>query len=271
MKQQSSMGVDLLRTANWFRWRAFGLHFLASAVVLAVVLTILYWGWYAWPGYYLVGAINIALIMVVVDVGMGPVATLVVANPKKPRMELRRDLTIIVLMQLLALSYGTLTLWSGRPLFYTYSYDRLEVVPASAISEIELNRARSENPAFAPGLFDRPRWVWAPLPEDEDARQSIIGGAIFGIGKDVIEMPRFYKPFDQAKTAMREQLKTVNTLRGLSKPERTRLAQTVAEMGPADKIGTMFFDGPARSAVAVLDRETLEIKAILKKELKGSN
>lgn len=259
-------GRDPSDLAKGFRAKAFTLHFLASLVVLSLVVTVLYLGWYSWPGYYLVGAANIALIMVVVDLGLGPVATLVIANPKKPRTEFRRDLALIVLVQLLALGYGTLTLWGGRPLFYTFSSDRLELVPASAIDDEQLDLARASNPAFVPGLFDRPRWVWAPLPEDEASRQAIVGGAVFGTGKDVIEMPRFYKPFDEAKSALREQLKTIDALRGLSKAEKTRLTPLVAEIGPDDKIGTMFFDGPSRSAVAVLDRETLEIKAILKRD-----
>lgn len=249
-----------------FRVRAFYLHFLASAVALTIVLGVLYAVWYGWPGWYLVGALPVAAIMVMVDVGLGPLATLVIANPSKPRTEFRRDLTVILLIQVLALGYGTLTLWKGRPLYYAFSIDRLEVVSASDIDEQEMEAARNENPAFVPGPFSAPRWVWAPLPKDEDERKRIVESAVFAGGKDVVQMPRYFKPYEQAHTAIRAQLKPIEEIRGLTKTEKERLAPQFAPLGGPDKIGALLFDGPSKNAVAVMDRESLEIKAILKRE-----
>src|SRR5690349_18721712 len=104
-----------------FRFKAFGLHLLGSTCLLALALGALYLGWYRWPGWYLAGAVTVALMMSGVDVVLGPMLTLLVANPRKPRRELARDISIIVAMQLLAAGYGILTLWNGRPLYYTYS------------------------------------------------------------------------------------------------------------------------------------------------------
>lgn len=250
-----------------FRARAFSLHLLSSAIALTLVVGILYLGWYAWPAWYLVGALPVAAIMVMVDVGLGPLATLVIANPAKPRAEFRRDVAIIVLIQLLALGYGAFTLWKGRPLFYTFSMDRYEVVSASDIDDQDLDVARKENPTFVPGLFSAPRWVWAPLPENEKERKDIVESALFATGKDVINMPRYFKPFEQAHFAIRAQLKPIEEVRGLTKTEKEMLAPRVAELGEPDKaVGAILFDGPSKSAVAVVDRETLEIKAILKRE-----
>src|SRR5579884_2976324 len=47
-----------------FRFKAFRLHLLGSVCLLAVLLGGLYFGWYRWPGWYLAGAVKIALIMV---------------------------------------------------------------------------------------------------------------------------------------------------------------------------------------------------------------
>lgn len=249
-----------------FRAKAFSLHVLASALALAIVLGSLYAICYAWPAWYLVGALPVAAIMVMVDVGLGPFATLVIANPNKSRAEFRRDLIVILAVQLLALGYGTLTLWKGRPLYYTFSVDRLEVVSASDIDEQDMEAARNENPAFVPGPFSAPRWVWAPLPEDENERKRIVESAVFAGGKDVVQMPRYFKPYEQAHSAIRAQLKPIEEIRGLTKTEKERLAPQFESLGGPDKIGALLFDGPSKNAVAVMDRESLEIKAVLKRE-----
>ncbi len=246
-----------------FRAKAFSLHLLVSASVLTLVLATLYLGWYHWPGWYLVGAVKVAVVMAMVDVGLGPLATLVVANPKKPRVEFRRDLSIIAFIQIVALAYGTSTLWNGRPLFYTFSADRLEVVQASAIDDGEIDLARSENPAFVPSWHSLPEWVWAPLPADQEERTRIVESAL-QIGKDVIAMPRYFRPWEQGASDLRAQLKAINELSGISKKRKAQLEQKMAELGdPPERNGTILFDGRGVQAVAVFDRSSLELRAIL--------
>src|SRR5215472_15827725 len=101
-----------------FRLKAFGLHLLGSVSALFLVLGSLYLGWYRWPAWYLAGVLHVVGIVVMVDLVLGPTLTLIVANPGKPRAELARDISIIVAVQLLALSYGSFALWGGRPLYY---------------------------------------------------------------------------------------------------------------------------------------------------------
>lgn len=248
-----------------FRARAFAMHLFVSAIVLSVVLGLLYVGWYRWPGWYLLGALPVAAVLVAVDLGLGPLATLVVANPRKPMSELRRDVLIIVVIQISALVYGATTLWNGRPLFYTFSADRFEIVSASDIDGDELEAARRENPEFVPDVFSRPRWVWAPLPGDPEERQRVVQSAVLA-GKDVIAMPKYFRPFEEARASIKEHLKTPKDLQGIPKAEIERLTPKLNEYGAFDKVGLMLFDGPSKKAIAVVNRETLEILAIVKRE-----
>src|SRR6267378_7477920 len=98
-----------------FRLKAFGLHLSASATLLTLILGSLYLGWYRWPGWYLTGVLHVVVILAIVDLALGPTLTLIVANPRKPRRELTRDIGIIVTVQIAALVYGAATLWHGRP------------------------------------------------------------------------------------------------------------------------------------------------------------
>ena len=247
-----------------FRLKAFGLHLLASAGALTLVVGGLYFGWYRWPGWYLSGVLHVVGIAVVVDLVIGPTLTLIVSSPVKPRRELARDIAIIVTVQLAALVYGTATLWSGRPLYYTFSVNRLEFVQASDIENAERALALRQNPSLAPHWYSRPRWVWAPLPDDADEAMRIVTGAIFGTGKAIIEMPRYFKPWEQGLPQLRDQLMRLEDLKFFSKPEKQTLRALMSARGlPVNERNTMIMWGASRRLLAVFDPTTLHIVAIL--------
>src|SRR6202453_538971 len=178
-----------------FRLKLFSLHLLSSAAVLTLVLGSLYLGWYRWPGWYLTDVTRVIVVMVCVDVVLGPTLTFIIANQKKLRRELTRDIGIIVALQLCALTYGSVQLWNGRPLYYAYSEGVLQLVQAYDIEDNEATLGRLQNPSLAPHWYSLPRWIWAPLPEDPETRNQIFTAAISG-GDDVISMPRYFKPWE---------------------------------------------------------------------------
>jgi hypothetical protein len=243
------------RNAMPIRLRAFGLHLLASACLLSLIVLGLYAGWYYWPGWYLMGAENIVGIMVLVDVGLGPLATLVVASPQKPRRELVRDISLIVLVQLAALGYGAHTLWQGRPLYYVFSLDRAEIVIAADFDEDVIETARKQGAAIIPDWSSRPMWIWAPLPDDAETRGNIIASAITG-GHDVTSRPEYFRPLAEGAAAMRERYLPVQSLIGsgglLAESDyRARLA----EIGRAEAdLGALPIDGRTRYGTMIFDR-----------------
>ncbi len=246
-----------------FRFTAFGLHLLGSACALTLVLGTLYLGWYRWPGWYLSSALHVVGIVVLVDLVIGPTLTLIVANPAKPRRGLARDIAIIVTVQLAALVYGFTTLWLGRPLYYTFSVDRLELVQASDLKEPDIALGRKMNPALAPYWYSVPQWIWAPLPDNPDEAQKIVGGTLFG-GADVIQMPRYFRPWEQGLPQLRKQLKTIDEMKYFSRVEKAKLksAMTAASL-PTGEADTMILWGGGRRVLAVFDPRTLRIQALL--------
>ncbi|MGH8220680.1 MAG: hypothetical protein ACREUT_19275 [Steroidobacteraceae bacterium] len=245
-----------------FRLKAFGLHLSSSVGILSVILGALYLGWYDWPGWYLAGAARIVLIMILVDAALGPLMTLIIASPSKSARELARDIGVIVTVQLIGLAYGTLTLWHGRPLYYAFSVDRLQLVQASDISSKERALANKLNPRFSPAWYQRPRWVWAPLPDDPKERQKIVESSIFG-GDDVIDMPRYFKPWKQCETQLRQHLRKIGIL-PFSRDEHAELARKAKALSLAsDAPDALLFTGPGHSLVAIFDTRTLQIRAIL--------
>jgi hypothetical protein len=227
-----------------FRLRFFGGHLAASACALGLVLGGLWLGWYRYPGWYLAGALGVLPVLVSVDLALGPLITLLIANPAKPRRELARDITMIAVVQLVALVYGAGTLWQGRPLYYAFSEDRLQLVQASDLSAQEIALARQSNPALAPYWYSLPRWVWAPLPASQEERTRIMASAVAG-GDDVIQMPRYFRPWQEGLPALRAQLATVDGQKDMR--VQVRRAQLLARMQaaglPADRPEWLLFSG----------------------------
>ena len=250
-----------------FRLKAFALHVLASIGVLSLVLGGLYLGWYRWPGWYLSGALGVVPILIGVDVALGPLATLLIANPAKPRRELARDIACIALVQLAALVYGATTLWGGRPLYYAFSEDRLQMVQAIDLRPAEIERARQENPALAPHWYSRPRWVWAPLPGDRVERQRIIDSARAG-GDDVVDMPRYFRPWTEGLPALRGQLKNAE---GVARND-VRLRKRAASIGrgiaatslAADQAVALLLTGKSTPMVAVFNPQDLRLMTVMR-------
>jgi hypothetical protein len=246
-----------------FRLKAFALHLTGSACALTLVIGGLYLGWYRFPGWYLTGVVHVVAIVLMVDLALGPTLTLVVANPAKSRRQLTLDIGAIVTVQLVALIYGAVTLWLGRPLYYAFSVDRLEIVQANDLEADEIARGQRENPTVAPHWYSLPRWIWAPLPDDPEEAGKIVMSAPFG-GKDVTQMPRHYRPWEQGLPKLREKLARVDDIKELSKSERQDLHTRMTQQGLApDERNAILLWGDIRRVLVVFDPNTLRIKAML--------
>ncbi len=247
-----------------FRLKAFALHLTGSACALTVILGGLYFGWYRWPGWYLTGVAQVVLILLTVDLALGPTLTLIVANPAKTRRQLARDIGAIVTVQLAALVYGAVTLWLGRPLYYTFSVDRLQMVQANDLEADEIALGQRQNPNLAPHWYDLPRWIWAPLPENPEEATKIVMATPIG-GKDVVQMPRYFKPWEQGLSTLREKLTRVDDIKELSKSERQDLHRRMSQQGLApDERNALLLWADVRRVLVVFDAGTLRIRVMLK-------
>ena len=112
------------------RLKAAGIHFGWSVLLAVLAALLVFLVWYPYPYRDISGGRDLFLLVVAVDVIMGPLLTLTVFNPKKPRAELRRDLALIVVLQLAALGYGLYTVAVARPVHLVFEISRFVVVHA---------------------------------------------------------------------------------------------------------------------------------------------
>ncbi len=234
-----------------YRLKALGWHFCASAGLLLLVVGTLYLGWYRWPGWYLAGMLKVLPITVGVDAALGPLLTFIIANPTKPLRDLARDVAVIAVVQLIALAYGSLTLWHGRPLYYVYSGRELSVVQATEMEPAEVALGQEANPGLAPHWYSLPRWIYAP---------NLPGGS----PGDASSMPRYFQPWTNGLPDLRAKLQKVDEWRYFSLVKRNVLKKRLAEQGyGADYAATMPMTGRGVPLLAVFDPQTMQIEALL--------
>jgi len=183
---------------------AFAVHL---GIGLVVVLGFLVFCWlvvYTPPILQLEGGQEIALIILAVDVTLGPLLTLILYRKGKPGLKL--DIVLILVVQLGAFAYGAWTLWSQRPLFLTFVIEHFRIITAADIDPGQLRDER-----LAPGLFTGPRKVYVEKPTGEKANE-ILFEAMAG-GKDIEKFPQYYRPFAAHLDAVREHAWTLARLR----------------------------------------------------------
>lgn len=126
------------------RFVAAGWHLLISAVIAALAAALVFGLWYPGAFRHMAGGQGLFLLVVSVDVVLGPLLTFAVFNLKKGWPHLRRDLAVIGLLQLSALVYGLHTVYVVRPVALVFEVDRFSVVSAVDVHEPELPQARPE-------------------------------------------------------------------------------------------------------------------------------
>jgi hypothetical protein len=175
------------------RARAAGIHLLICAAVAALAATLVFGLWY--PGAYrlLAGGQSLFVLLISVDVVLGPLLTLAVFNPKKGWPHLRLDLAIIGAVQLAALLYGLHMVYVVRPVAMVFEADRFRVIAAGEVHLPELPMARAEYRALP---LSGPWLLGARTPADRDERRSALLLGLEGI--DIGQRPRFWQPYAES-------------------------------------------------------------------------
>lgn len=248
-------GFFLFAAMTFHRYQAFGTHLLASGLVALLSAALVFLLWYPPPLTVATGVTDIFLLLLVVDVVVGPVITLIVFNPAKK--ELKRDLLVVLLLQLSALLYGLNTVFVARPVYAVYNVDRFDLVYANDLTPQKLEKVSL--PQFkSPPLLGLDI-IAARRPDDAKERNEIMFDAIEG-GDDVPQLPQFYVPYAQAQPLAIKRVQSIETLRGFN-PDRgaeiDALVQRHAQR--AGGIGFLPLKGKVADLAAIVTLDTAEV------------
>lgn len=202
------------------RNRAFFWHLLASALVGVCSLTLVFFVWYPAPLHKAVGVTEIFLIVLAVDIIVGPCLTWTVARPGKRRRMLILDLSIIICTQCAALVYGLSTVAEGRPSWLVLNVDRVNLVRAFEVDTRHLDRAK---PEYRQVPWGRPQWVFAEMPVNKEELNTLTFESVMG-GTDLYQRPEYFRPItDPARMPIIQ-----NKAEPLEKLEKFNPPETVA-------------------------------------------
>lgn len=153
--------------------RAALIHLFLCGVVAALFAGLVFGLWYPAPFAQLAGGTQLLLMVLAVDLVLGPLLTLVVFNPSKPKEELRRDIGLIVLLQVAALLYGAWTAAYARPILLGYEGDRFRLVTRADVDDAELGRSEIKLGWSGP----EPIGVKLLQPSDDGYKDSVLMAA----------------------------------------------------------------------------------------------
>ena len=234
------------------RLKASGVHLGISAVVASCVLGIVYFGWYRTPLDSISGVGVILLMILMIDVTLGPLLTMVVFDRRKK--SLRFDLFCIALMQVAALAYGVYTVEAGRPRHLVFVKDRFEVV-----SRVDLrpeDRLAAVSNSAADIDWFGPRIVAAEMPTSEEERRKLLFESVLG-GRDVQHLPKQYREYGTQAARAAGRAKSLHDLRQIN-PGQTDLLQSAIERSglPENRLKFLPIKGPKGDATMLIDAST---------------
>lgn len=188
------------------RIRAFSIHLLASLFTASIMIALVFLIWYPHPLHTALGVTKVFLILLIVDVILGPLLTLLIYKPNKKNLLF--DLSVIALIQLSALSYGLYTVTDGRPVWLVFSDNKFELVRALDIDERLIKEAQ---PEYQHPSWLGPKWVAAVSPKDSKIKSEILFEAIFA-GIDIAQRPNLYTSLYLQAEAIKEELLELSDL-----------------------------------------------------------
>ena len=242
----------MIKLANLTRWQAAGSHLGISALIGTIVLAAMILVWYAPPYFEAAGGNDLVLLMVGIDVALGPLLTLAVFNPRKGMGKLRLDLAIIGFLQIAALAYGVYVMFIARPSYLVYAVDRFDLVMANTLPDNELAKA---SPPYDRRPLGKPPTVGARVPEDPKLKEESLFLALGGV--DLTMQPRFYEPYEKIAKDAAKRAHPIKKLRELNPADNARIDKAIRDAG-RDEGGLAYLGAaaPNRDFAVIVDQSS---------------
>lgn len=227
------------------RIRYFINHLMVSVSISICAVLWVFFVWYPIPLNKAVGLTSIFLMMVVIDVIIGPILSLIVYKQHKKTLKI--DLLVIIILQILALLYGMYNIAKGRPVWLVYNVDRFELVSNheiywSAINEME--------PEYKKVTWLRPRYIATKFAEDANQRRDdMLDEALAGIS--IAQRPERYVPLDSVATQIQK---------------RTLPITLLDKYNPANQVQSIAIKYPTATGYVPLKANAVDMTVLVDKE-----
>lgn len=189
----------MLNSSLKFRFKAFSYHLGTSVLIALISLYIVFMVWHPAPLAKAVGVTHIFIMMLGIDVILGPLLTFIIA--KKDKKSLKFDLAVIVVLQLAAFIYGIYNIAISRPVYIAFDTIRFEVVQANNIPVESIEQASAPYNTLGWG---KPKFVAVrPIDNIEQKNDRLFVELETGVAPSM--QPNLYEPVsDQWETINRK-------------------------------------------------------------------
>lgn len=180
------------------RLRFFLTHLSISLLIALLVMGLIFFIWYPSPLGTAIGVTQIFLIMLAIDVIVGPLMGWLIY--KEEKKSLKFDLSIIIAIQIAALCYGVYSIEQGRPAWLAFHVDRFELIRKNDIILENIDQAQ---PKFQNISWTKPEFVAVKLAASTEQRQDDMFIEVLG-GISLAQQPERYVEFTQAKKQIQQ-------------------------------------------------------------------
>jgi hypothetical protein len=230
---------------------------LISALLVGNVVAIVFWVWYPKPAFEVAGAFSIVSMLIGIDLVLGPILTLIVYKHGKPGLKL--DLSVIALVQITALVYGSYVLYIERPSYLVFAVDRIEFVSSKQIDHSTIQYDELKNKSFA-----KLTPVFARIPEDPDEYDRFFDSIIFEGKPDLESRTEYWEPWIAGADHIRQKIMSLEELDPATPDEKQNVQRALDEYaGDHPNLGVIPVGGTEADIGILVDRDTLQILGAL--------
>jgi len=234
------------------RLKATSLHLCISIAIGLCAAVLMFWLWYPQPYRDISGGRDLFLLIIGVDIAIGPLITLAIFNNTKPKRELFMDLSIVAVLQITALTYGLWTVFVARPVHLVFEYSRLTVVHAV---DVDASLLRSAPPELRALPLTGPTAIalrpFKNAQEQLDATMAALGGAPLAARSD------FWQSYEASVTDILKVARPAAELQERFLGEKAKIDSAIAATGlPAGALRYLPVVGRKDVWTALLDAST---------------
>lgn len=235
------------------RLKLFLTHLSISFVITVLVFGLVFFLWYPTPFATAVGVTHIFLMLLAIDVIVGPVLGLLVY--KEGKKTLKFDLSVIITIQIAALCYGIFSIEQGRPAWLVFHADRFELVRKN---DIILDNIDQAQPQFQQVSLAGPQFTAVKSASSVQQHQNDMFTEVLG-GISIAQQPERYVELIQAKSPLQKRALPLEELKQYN--SKIEVEKTLAKYPKAD--AWLPLKANAVDMVVLVNKEKAEVIKIV--------
>ncbi|MGM1003870.1 TfpX/TfpZ family type IV pilin accessory protein [Acinetobacter haemolyticus] len=227
------------------RLKFFLSHLSISFLIALLVVGIVFFLWYPSPLAKAVGVTHIFLMLIAIDVVVGPILGFIVY--KEGKKSLKFDLAVVILLQLSALSFGVYSIAQGRPVWVSYVVDRFELVRNNDLINDKADQAL---PQFQNPSWLQPQYVAVKVSDNVNQRNNDLFAEVMG-GISLAQRPERYVELSEVKSLIQQRAQDLELLKNFN---------------DSDQVEKVLAKYPTATAFVPLKANAVDMTVLINKE-----